>query len=381
MAGPFVFTSSADLKPTLTKWLVKGLVPDDAQGELIGPPAAGKSFLAIDLAFCVATGTPFHGHAIKRTGPVFYIAGEGHNGLSRRFEAWQRHHRIRSGQVFLSERACSLLDPESVASVLLSIREIAEVLGTPALIILDTLARNFGNGDENSTRDMGHAVMALDEIRGEFGCTMLSLHHTGHEGTRGRGSSALKGASDFQFKFEEDRGVRVLSSLKVKEDRAPERMAFKLVDIRLGIVDDDGFEERKAVLELTEAPQPPGPGMSETTAKVLKWFQDNPEIEAGPKEVSAAVGVMPDNAGKSLEKLVEARHLEKLKRGTYSLLRNERKTPENPDLPEAGIQGTDSENRNAPLGASGFPNGVPSEEVDYFPPGTDKKSAPWGYFG
>jgi hypothetical protein len=39
--------------------------------------------------------------------------------------------------------------------VLESVRHLAENHGEPVLIVVDTLARNFGNGDENSTKDMG----------------------------------------------------------------------------------------------------------------------------------------------------------------------------------------------------------------------------------
>ncbi|WP_439560713.1 AAA family ATPase [Roseinatronobacter sp.] len=50
-------------------------------------PSSGKSFLAVGIALSVATGTPFHGRDTKQ-GAVFFIAGEGRNGLARRFAAW-----------------------------------------------------------------------------------------------------------------------------------------------------------------------------------------------------------------------------------------------------------------------------------------------------
>ena len=71
------------------RWLVKGFLEMDSLSLMFGEPGCGKSFVAIDLACCVATGHSWHGKAIKRPGSVFYIAGEGFNGLSRRLMAWQ----------------------------------------------------------------------------------------------------------------------------------------------------------------------------------------------------------------------------------------------------------------------------------------------------
>lgn len=68
--------------------------------------------------------------------------------------------------------------------------------GKPQLIVVDTLARNFGEGDENNTADMNAFVAAMDDLRSRYpGSTVLVVHHTGHaEKGRSRGSMAFKGA-------------------------------------------------------------------------------------------------------------------------------------------------------------------------------------------
>jgi hypothetical protein len=59
------------------------------------------------------------------------------------------------------------------------------------------------SGDENSTRDMGRVVAALDSLVEAYGVAILLVHHTGKPreaeragGERLRGSSALFGAVD-----------------------------------------------------------------------------------------------------------------------------------------------------------------------------------------
>src|SRR6516225_11927406 len=75
---------------------------------------------------------------------------------------------------------------------------LGQLASPPRLLILDTLARCFGAGDENSTGDMGVFIASLDRLRADFPqLTILIVHHSGKDDTKGaRGSTALKGAAD-----------------------------------------------------------------------------------------------------------------------------------------------------------------------------------------
>src|SRR6201982_3699893 len=67
---------SIDSAP-LTHWLVQGLWSDEAVGILGGEPKCCKSFLALDLAVSVASGTPcLRRFAVQRTGPVLLFPAE-----------------------------------------------------------------------------------------------------------------------------------------------------------------------------------------------------------------------------------------------------------------------------------------------------------------
>ena len=67
------------------QFLVDDLLPEGSLSMLFGDPGCGKSFIAIDIAMCVATGTSFHGKPVTK-GAVIYIVGEGYRGLTQR--AW-----------------------------------------------------------------------------------------------------------------------------------------------------------------------------------------------------------------------------------------------------------------------------------------------------
>src|ERR1700739_2427235 len=75
---------SIDSAP-LSQWLVEGLWSDQAVGILGGEPKCCKSFLALDLAVSVASGTPcLRRFAVQRTGPVLLFPAEDSLAVVRR---------------------------------------------------------------------------------------------------------------------------------------------------------------------------------------------------------------------------------------------------------------------------------------------------------
>ncbi|MEQ8860124.1 MAG: helicase RepA family protein [Pseudomonadales bacterium] len=253
----------SELELTPPKWCIRNLMEADCLAMVFADPGAGKSFLAIDVACCVATGTDFHGHAVA-AGPVVYIAGEGRNGLSRRFKAWEIRHNVEllASPLYVSGGPAALCHAGSANDVAAAVDAIATEHGSPALVVIDTVARNFGPGDENSTQDMGAFVQAADLIRAKHEATVLFVHHTGHgDKSRGRGAMALHGALDAEYRMDKDEtGVVRLESTKMKDGPMPEPMAFRIRTVELGITDDEGEPVTAAILDSTSYEPPPKAG-------------------------------------------------------------------------------------------------------------------------
>ncbi|RSV17503.1 hypothetical protein CA235_02435 [Sphingomonas sp. ABOLF] len=232
-AGPALFVRVADMMAQPPVFLIESYMEEDAFACLFGDPASGKSLVAIDMSASVATGHPFHGRPVA-AGPVFYIAGEGKNGLRRRFAAWEAQHGISlaDAPLFVSVAAVQFLDAPSAVLAAAAIDTLAAAHGTPRLIVIDTLARNFGPGDENSTADMNAFVAALDTLRGRYaGSSLLLVHHSGHgDKGRGRGSSVLRAALDCEYLVEKKGSAVHLSNSKMKDTQPPPTMAFDLVE-------------------------------------------------------------------------------------------------------------------------------------------------------
>jgi len=208
------------------QWLIDGYVPSGAFAVLYGPSGAGKTFLALDLALSVSAAVRWLGHD-TRGGPTLYVAAEGIGGLAQRVEAWRASRAAcdLSGVRFLPD-AVNLLDERAVNSLL---ADIAEMDLPPALITFDTLARCIPGADENSAKDVGLAVAAIDRIRAATGATVLLIHHCGKNGDAERGSSALRGAADTMLRVSNDDGLIRIECAKQKDALEFDRMYARLV--------------------------------------------------------------------------------------------------------------------------------------------------------
>lgn len=245
--------------PRPTRWLIRDYLEESSLACLFGASGSMKSFVALDMGLCVATGKPWHGQDGGEPGPVFYICGEGFSGIAKRLKAWFIENDVgpSTAPFFVSNSSVEFLDGESLQTAIAAIDGLADAHGAPRLIIVDTLARNFGPGDENSNQDMGAFVAALDSLRAKFGCAALVVHHTGLAADhRARGASAFRAAMDFEYRLEVKDGVRVLCCTKSKDHEEPKDMVFESEVVDTGWSDDIGEPLTSVVLHLSEVKAP-----------------------------------------------------------------------------------------------------------------------------
>jgi hypothetical protein len=88
-------------------------------------------------------------------------------------------------------------------------------------------------------------IQRIDHLKSELQCAIIIVHHSGlSDAKRGRGSSALRGAMDFEYVCELGQdsvgnNLVSLSSTKTKDHESPITKVFQSVIKDLGIVDDD----------------------------------------------------------------------------------------------------------------------------------------------
>jgi len=243
----FRFQHANDLVTSFknVQWLVKNYLEKDSMMMLVAEAGSWKTFIILSLAYCVASGLSWFGNLIKETGTVFYICGEGKAGLARRLRALEITHgiRIKDIPLFISNQAAGFLDKDGAAEVVAAIEELVEQHGDPVLIIVDTLSRNFGCGDENSTKDMSQFIRVLDnELRAKYKSAISICHHVGLGAKdRGRGSGAMRGALDFEYLVTKNpNDTRTMRCTKPKDHAEPLPITFRAEEIELpGWIDED----------------------------------------------------------------------------------------------------------------------------------------------
>lgn len=223
-----------------TDYVIDKYIEADSLDLMFGEPGCGKSFVAIDMACCVASGIPWHGHEVKK-GPVIYIAGEGQNGITKRFKAWcvKHNYSMQNLAVFRSKRAAQLYDMSVAVDVAESVRAIVDEIGEyPSMIVIDTVARNMG-GDENSTQDMNQFIEHVDALlRHPYRAAVMLVHHSGKASPgQARGSTALRGALDAEYMVEQDGGSKMIkmTNKKMKDGEVPTDISFSIKQVGLGV--------------------------------------------------------------------------------------------------------------------------------------------------
>ena len=191
---PFVKTGLEVLSLPKPKALVGDWLDVETVNAWYGKPKGGKTFAALDLGMCVASGTHWHGSPVEQR-PVLYVAAEGVRYFPDRIKAWCAVNNVQQSALDNTHfviKAVNLMDQAQVLDLCDQIKEL-----DVGLVILDTLARCMAGGDENSSKDMGQAIDGLDQLKRANETTVLVVHHSGKDRAKGlRGSSALLGAVD-----------------------------------------------------------------------------------------------------------------------------------------------------------------------------------------
>lgn len=210
--------------PLVTRWLEL-----DCLARINGPSGHGKSFVVLDLAACVATGTTWHGHAVTPT-RVCYVVAEGVRGTAKRARAWCQRHGVPSTGITFVPRPVQISGPEWDAFKTWCARR------QFGMIIFDTQARSTVGVDENDATEMGEIVASLDEIKRATGACCLLVHHRGLRGDQGRGSSTVRGAVDTELDVTRQGATITLKSTKQKDGSDPDPIRFTMNELGTSVV-------------------------------------------------------------------------------------------------------------------------------------------------
>jgi len=177
-------------------WLIEGLWGSCAAGVLGGHPKSCKSWLGLEMAVSVATGTPCLGrYRVIQPGPaLIYLAEDTLTNVRQRLLSLStsRGRELANLDVHVITVPRMRLDLDRDRRRLL---ETARSL-QPRLLLLDPMVR-LHQLEENSSTEISQLLSYLREMQRDLQMAMVIVHHTRKGGSgRGQAGLALRGSGD-----------------------------------------------------------------------------------------------------------------------------------------------------------------------------------------
>jgi RecA-family ATPase len=246
------------------RWLVEGLWCTNSVGVIGGAPKCAKTWLSLDMALSVATGTPCLGkYAVPEPGTVLvYLAEDALVVVRERIEgiAWHRGLDLDRVEVHVITAPVLRLDQERDR---MRLWETTRRL-RPRLLVLDPLVRLHGI-DENRAGDVAELLAYFRSLQRELGLSVVLVHHTRKNAADGvaagqglRGSGDIHAFGDSNLYLQRAKDHLILSSEhRAARASAPVYLELVAADVRTAHLEviaelpnemDRGLQERLLAL-------------------------------------------------------------------------------------------------------------------------------------
>lgn len=215
---PVVRVGELPREDNAQRWLVDQLWGASSVGVIGGAPKCSKTWLGLDLALSVATGTACLGkYAVPQPGPVLvYLAEDALPVVRERVAGMARHRGIHLDgvEIYVITAPTLRLDRDPHRTGLF---ETAKRL-RPRLLLLDPLVRLHGI-DENHAGEVAGLLAYFRSLQRRLDLSVVLVHHTRKNAAGGvaagqglRGSSDLHAFGDSNLYLRRSRDRLVLST-------------------------------------------------------------------------------------------------------------------------------------------------------------------------
>jgi RecA-family ATPase len=215
---PVVRVGEIRTEDNAQRWLVEGLWGASSVGVIGGAPKCAKTWLGLDMALSVATGTACLGkYAVPEPGPVLvYLAEDALPIVRERVQGMTRHRGLELAGVEIHVITAPVLRLDRD-------RDRARLWETakrlrPRLLLLDPLVRLHGV-DENNAGEVAELLAYFRSLQRQLDLSVLLVHHTRKNAAGGasagqglRGSGDIHAFGDSNLYLRRTREHLVLSS-------------------------------------------------------------------------------------------------------------------------------------------------------------------------
>lgn len=236
--------------------ILKGWLGEGEFTTISGLPGTGKSVVTTDLACHIAAGMDWHGIKVKQ-GLVVYVAAERKKLTERRMMAFRKHHNVHDVPLLVVGGKLNFVrDDKDAHAIIGVVREAETITGYKCVwIIIDTLTRVFGGGDQNTSKDMVAFVNSCDTILTETGAHVTAIHHSAWSGERGKGAIDLDGAVDASFMVKKDGTKHKLVCDGTNDGEDGDVLAFTMQSVTIGH-DEEGEPTTAPVVVKADGMEP-----------------------------------------------------------------------------------------------------------------------------
>ena len=200
------------------RWLVEELWGASSVGVIGGAPKCAKTWLGLDMALSVATGTACLGkYAVPEPGPVLvYLAEDALLVVRERVAGMARHRGLDLAGVDIHVITAPTLRLDRDRDRLRLLETTRRL--RPRLLLLDPLVRLHGI-DENNAGEVAELLAYFRSLQRQFDLSVLLVHHTRKNAAGGvaagqglRGSGDIHAFGDSNLYLRRTREHLVLSS-------------------------------------------------------------------------------------------------------------------------------------------------------------------------
>lgn len=195
---PLPVVRAAELQQAVAEqqWLIETLWTHRSVGLVGGTPKSLKTWLALELAVSVASGTACLGRfAVKHKGlALIYLAEDQPCDVRQRLQNLCEHRDVAMNQldVLVITEPCLRLDDE---------RDIERLDATlaqykPTMLLLDPFVR-LHRANENDAQEVARILASLRQLQRQHHSAIIVVHHTRKNQRSGQHGQALRGSGDF----------------------------------------------------------------------------------------------------------------------------------------------------------------------------------------
>jgi len=301
-ALPTVRAAELAAQEASSRWLVDSLWARAGVGILGGAPKCCKSWLGLDLALSVATGTPALGtFDVDDPGPVLlYMAEDAAPIVKARLLGLCAHRALS-----LDDAPIHVITSPSLrldrSHDQVRLREAARRL-RPRLLLLDPFVR-LHRIDENDSGQVAALLGYLREVQRELDLAVIVVHHARKNGSAVQPGQSLRGSGDLHAWGDSNLYMRrtkdsLVLTVEHRAAAAPEPISFALVD-----------DDHAPRLALTTPPDATASASDTLDARVLDALRAAPLTRSALRD---ALRVRNERLGDALTRLAHKGAVERV---------------------------------------------------------------------